>query len=212
MAIRITTEPTTENLYACSHWWGFPDLPKDVLWPCRDCADNADDDTEELLTFVCQIRLEEIAELDKDGLLPHKGMLWFFADLDYFLGDMDAPCEGMGEWEESAFKVIYREECDELFTHKCYWEDGSPAVMEAEMMTFEATDNEEEFGMKLLGMPAMTEGYENENEGLVSLLQVDEDDRWQLRFFDSGCINFMMPIESLEERDFAKATLCLHSS
>lgn len=212
MAIRITTASKTEKLDRKSHWWGFPDLPKGVQWPCRECENDPDDDTEELLTFVCQIRLEEIAALDTEGLLPHKGMLWFFADLDYFLGDMEAPCAGMGEWDRSAFKVIYSEECDKLFTHKSYWEDGSPAVMEAEEIIFETTTNEEEFGMKLLGMPAMTEGYENENEGLVSLLQIDEDDRWQLRFFDSGCINFMIPIESLRNRDFSKATLYLHSS
>lgn len=212
MAIRIITEPTSENLYKRSHWWGFPDLPKEIQWPSRECENDPDEDTEELLTFVCQIRLDEIAGLDKNGLLPHKGMLWFFADMDYFLGDMNAPCAGMGEWEENAFKVIYSEECDELFTHECYWEDGSSAVMEAEKITFEGTENEEEFGMKLLGMPAMTEGYENENEGLISLLQVDEDDRWQLRFFDCGCINFMIPTESLKERDFSKTTLYLHSS
>lgn len=206
MAIKITTAPTTESLCGKSHWWGFPDLPLEVEWPGRDIGSPE----EELLTFICQIRLEDIAELDAEEKLPHKGMLWFFARLDYFLGDWDAPCEGMGDWEEGTFKVLYAKECTELHTHKYYWEDGSPAVLDAEKIIFDTTD-ETGFGHKLLGMPAMTEGYENENEGMLSLLQVDEDERWHLRFFDCGTINFMIPIESLKQRDFSQASLCLHS-
>ena len=44
---------------------------------------------------------------------------------------------------------------------------------------FEAI-TDEDFGFKLLGMPAMTEGYEDENEGMMSLLQLDEEERWGL--------------------------------
>lgn len=66
------------DLVGKSHWWGFPDLPEAFEWSCSS-------DSETLITFICQIRLEEIAELDTEGRLPHKGMLWFFADMDYFL-------------------------------------------------------------------------------------------------------------------------------
>ncbi len=100
MAIKINIQPTAEDLAGKSHWWGFPDLPEAFDWPCGS-------DAETLLTFICQIRLEEIAELDSEGRLPHKGMLWFFADLDYFLGDLEAPCAGSGEWEPDSFKVLY---------------------------------------------------------------------------------------------------------
>ena len=203
MAININIQPTNEDLTGKSHWWGFPDLPDNVEWP------SLEDDY--LLTFVGQIRLEEIAHLDPEGALPHKGMLWFFANLDYFLGEDDAPCSGMGEWEEAEFKVIYSEECSKLNTHQYYWEDGSPAVLPAEKIEFNECDTEA-FGFKLLGMPAMTEGYENENEGMVSLLQLDEEERWHLRFFDCGTINFMIPVESLKQRDFSKVSLYLHSS
>ena len=203
MAIKITTMSCADNLQGKSHWWGFPDLPKDVEWPCRS--------DEELLTFICQIRLEEIADLDTDNRLPHNGMLWFFADLDYFLGDIDAPCGGIGEWEKEFFRVIYSEDCSELCTHEYYWEDGSLAVLEAEKIAFEDA-GDEDFGFKLLGMPAMTEGYENENEGMLSLLQLDEEDRWVMRFFDSGTINFMMPLEAMLQRDYSQCSLFLHSS
>ena len=202
MAIKINIQPTAENLAGKSHWWGFPDLPEACEWPCNEDGD--------LLTFICQISLEDISELDSENRLPHKGMLWFFAELDYFLGDLDAPCGGTGEWEPGTFKVLYSEECSDLLTHEYYWEDGEPAVLEAEEMTFEAT-SETDFGFKLLGMPAMTEGYENENEGLISLLQLDEEERWELRFFDCGIVNFMIPVKRQSD-DFSNISFCLHSS
>lgn len=199
---KINILPTAEDLAGKSHWWGFPDLPEAFEWPCNEDGD--------LLTFICQISLEDISELDSENRLPHKGMIWFFADLDYFLGDLDAPCGGTGEWEPGTFKVLYSEDHSDLLTHEYYWEDGEPAVLPAEEMTFEAA-SETDFGFKLLGMPAMTEGYENENEGLMSLLQMDEEERWGLRFFDCGTINFMIPAERTND-DFSNVSFCLHSS
>ena len=202
MAIKINIQPTAEDLAGKSHWWGFPDLPEACEWPCNEDGD--------LLTFICQISLEDISEFDTDNRLPHKGIIWFFADLDYFLGDLDAPCGGTGEWEPGTFKVLYSEDCSDLLTHEYYWEDGEPAVLPAEEMTFEAA-SETDFGFKLLGLPAMTEGYENENEGLMSLLQMDEEERWGLRFFDCGTVNFMIPTERTND-DFSNVSFCLHSS
>ena len=202
MAIKINIQPTAEDLAGKSHWWGFPDLPEACEWPCNEDGD--------LLTFICQISLEDISEFDTDNRLPHKGIIWFFADLDYFLGDLDAPCGGTGEWEPGTFKVLYSEDCSDLLAHEYYWEDGEPAVLPAEEMTFEAA-SETDSGFKLLGMPAMTEGYEHENEGLMSLLQMDEEERWGLRFFDCGTVNFMIPTERLND-DFSNISFCLHSS
>ena len=202
MAIKINIQPTAEDLAGKSHWWGFPDLPEICEWPCNEDGD--------LLTFICQISLEDISEFDTDNRLPHKGIIWFFADLDYFLGDLDAPCGGTGEWKPGTFKVLYSEDCSDLLTHEYYWEDGEPAVLPAEEMTFEAA-SETDFGFKLLGLPALTEGYENENEGLMSLLQMDEEERWGLRFFDCGTVNFMIPTERTND-DFSNVSFCLHSS
>lgn len=202
MAIKINIQPSEQDLVGKSHWWGFPDLPEAFEWPCNNDGD--------LLTFICQIRLEDIAELDAECRLPHKGMLWFFAELDYFLGDLDAPCGGSGAWEAGSFKVLYCEDCMELFTHEYYREDGAPAVLPAEEITFEETF-ETDFGFKLLGKPAMTEGYENENEGLISLLQLDEEEKWGLRFFDCGTVNYMIP-EKRSIDDFSKTSFFLHSS
>ena len=202
MAIKINIRPSEQDLAGKSHWWGFPDLPEAFEWPC--------DEDGNLLTFICQISLEDISELDSENRLPHKGMIWFFAELDYFLGDLDAPCRGTGDWEPGTFKVLYSEDNSDLLTHEYYWEDSEPAVLPAEEMTFEAT-SDTDFGFKLLGMPAMTEGYENENEGLMSLLQMDEEERWGLRFFDCGTVNFMIPAERTND-DFSNVSFCLHSS
>ena len=202
MAIKILTHQSDEDMTGKSHWWGFPDLPLGVEWPSGDDG--------ELLTFICQIRLEDAAPYDLEGHLPPKGMLWFFADLDYFLGDIDAPCGGIGEWAERTFKVIYSKDCKELSTHEYYWENGDSAVLDAENMEFGFAEDTE-YGLKLLGQPSMTEGYENENEGLVSLLQLDEEERWNLRFFDCGMINFMIPVDSLATLDFEAVSLKLQS-
>ena len=96
--ISIQTQPAEANLLGQSKWWGFPDLPEELDWPSVPVNDDGDvyDDP---LTFICQIRCEELAPFDPEGLLPHTGMLWFFASLDYFLGNPDAVCPGMGEWE-----------------------------------------------------------------------------------------------------------------
>lgn len=103
-------------------------------------------------------------------------MLCFFADLDYFFGDLDAPCAGIGEWEMDRYKVLCAEDCSDLVLHECYWEDGTPAVLPAEEMLFGLTESSSG-GFKLLGEPWMTEGYEHENERLVSLLQLEEAER-----------------------------------
>ena len=57
----------------------------------------------------------------------------------------------------------------------------------------------------------MSEGYEDEKNGDIVLLQVDENDRWNLRFFDCGMINFLISLEALLQLDFDHVYLCLNS-
>ena len=209
MAIKITTQPSANPLTCQSHWWGFPDLPSNIKWPCRFDLETTTDG-EELLTFICQIRLSDIASLDEEGKLPHEGMLWFFADLDYFLGDIESPCGGMGEWPQGTFKVIYTSEDTDLHTHEAYYMDGTPAVLPAEALVFTQT-SEDDFENKMLGIPAMNDGCEDDGCGDISLLQVDEDDHWNLRFFDCGMINFLISQDALRQLDFNRVHLRLSS-
>ena len=60
MAIKINISASKEDLAGKSHWWGFPDIPEAFEWPSNDEGN--------LLTFICQICLEEIAELAKPVL------------------------------------------------------------------------------------------------------------------------------------------------
>lgn len=150
MAIKITTSLTECSLQGKSHWWGFPDLPDGVEFPLlQDNDDDYDGEGELLMTFICQIKLDEIAGYDEENLLPHKGMLYFFADLDYFLGDMEAPAEGLGFWPQEAFKVIYTSEDKNFNTHIILNEDGEAACLCDEAICFKTTADFD-YGHKLL--------------------------------------------------------------
>ena len=52
---------------------GKPYLPKDFIWPYYQGLP---------LSFLAQINLEEVSSLDKDKLLPDKGILYFFYELE----------------------------------------------------------------------------------------------------------------------------------
>lgn len=208
--ISIQTQPAEENLLGQSKWWGFPDLPEELDWPSVPVNDDGDvyDDP---LTFICQIRCEELAPFDPEGLLPHTGMLWFFASLDYFLGNPDAVCPGMGEWEYAYFRVLYSNDLDSLHEHTLLYDDGTPAVLPAEAIHFSRVTRDEDSYTRLLGQPFFEE-VSGELPGQISLLQLDEDDRWGLRFFDSGMLNFMISPEDLVARRFAAVRAWLHSA
>ena len=208
--ISIQTQPAEGDLFGQSKWWGFPDLPEELDWPSVPVNDEGDvyDDT---LTFICQIRCEELAPFNPEGLLPHTGMLWFFASLDYFLGNLDAVCPGMGEWEYPYFRVLYSNDLDSLHEHTLLYDDGTPAVLPAEAIRFSRVSRDEDSYTRLLGQPFFEE-VSGELPGLISLLQLDEDDRWGLRFFDSGMLNFMITPEDLAARRFGAVRAWLHSA
>ena len=206
--IQIETYPTDSPLTGQSKWWGEPDMPEDLDYP--EVTVTEDGDTwDEPLTFVCQIRCEEIVALDPKGLLPHEGMLYFFAALDYFLGDIDTPVyPGMGQWQQEYFRVLYSPTCDNLHTHQIVNEDGSPATLPAEALTFTAVDADD--GLRLLGMPYIEEVREA-MPGRLSLLQVDECDRWNLVFHDSGTLNFLIRPDDLLKRRWDQTECYLFS-
>lgn len=207
MAIRIETYQTEENLFGKSHWWGFPDLPEGIDFPCR--GEKDEEGLEDTLTFICQLNLADVKPYDADNLLPRQGMLYFFADLDYLLGDVDAECEGLGFWPADAYNVLYAPTDTNLCTHRICWADGSSATLPAEAISFKEVSDKAD-GHKLLGMPFFDE-VTWEAEGMLSLLQIDEDERWGLRLFDMGNLNFLITPEALAARDFTKVKLYFHS-
>ena len=202
-AIKIETSPTEKDLTNKSHMWGFPDLPLGVTFPCYK---ESDDEYEDTLTFICQIRMEDISAYDTDNLLPKTGMLYFFGMLDYFLEESDDSPEGLGYWSENSFKVIYAPDCSDLHTHKVFYEGGVPACLPAEEMIFSEA-GERDHGLKLLGKPFFEEVPQR---GYVNLLQVDEEDRWHLRFYDMGMINFLIKKADLKAMNFDNTKLYMH--
>ncbi len=73
VSIRLSTVSGEESRLnsGASKMGGLPDLPPEVAWPVWKGVPQS---------FIAQIRLEDIQQYDSDGLLPHKGMLWFFYD------------------------------------------------------------------------------------------------------------------------------------
>lgn len=73
VSIRLSTFPGEESRLnsGASKMGGLPDLLPEVAWPTWKSVPQS---------FIAQIRLDDIQRYDSDGLLPHKGMLWFFYD------------------------------------------------------------------------------------------------------------------------------------
>ena len=191
-----------------SKWWGAPDLPSGHPYPVVPCSEDGDE-WDEPLTFLCQIRCEDIAPFDPDNLLPHEGMLYFFAAVDYFLG-LDCPVETpMGEWDRRAVRVIYSPTCEGLEPYEMHYDNGDDVFFPAEALSFEACPARDE-SFKLLGKPYLDEI--NEQYGnYVTLLQIDGNDDWNLRFFDCGMLCILLSREDLANRRWESAIGYLHS-
>ncbi len=197
--IRIETFPCSESLVGLSHWWGAPDLPEDMPYPCVTVCDDDGEEYEESLTFVCQIRCSDIAALDPEGMLPHKGMLWFFAPLDYFLGETDSPLD-----YHIPPVVLYSPSADGLQPYDLHWEETGESVFRpAESISFSESGVAEGDGHALLAVPLQDE-VRNARPGAFALLQIDEDERWGLRFYDCGMYYIMISPEDLKTRRWNK--------
>lgn len=200
--------PTAGDLTGRSKWWGAPDLPAGSPYPIVPCSEDGDS-WDEPLTFLCQIRCEDIAALDTEGLLPHEGMLYFFAAVDYFLG-LDSPIEThIGEWDKRAVRVTYSPSCDNLEPYEMHYDDGSDVFFKAEALSFESCPDRDD-SFKLLGAPYYEEIKEQYPDD-ICLLQVDENDDWNLRFYDCGMLCFMIKREDLINRHWRATVGYMHS-
>ena len=72
-SIRLYTKIAGENdiSMGTSRIGGVPDMPADFKWPER---------LEVPQSFIAQLNLEEVHPYDTHGVLPSRGMLWFFYD------------------------------------------------------------------------------------------------------------------------------------
>ena len=87
---------------------GLPDLPIDVKWPEWQNVP---------LAFIAQFRMSDLTEDDTDNMLPSKGMLYFFYDVEQPWGYNP---DDFGRW-----RVIYYED-DSLTLNRTQAPNGLP--------------------------------------------------------------------------------------
>ena len=178
---------TTRNI-ADEHWWGNPAMPEGMEYPYT-IGDNP-------MTLICQFHLGE-------------GMVYVFADLDYFFGDYDVHCGGMGEWPDYFYKVLYSPTRKNLHEHEVLYEDGTSAAPEPQAMDEPAKRGEES---DVLCRPTNF-GYEISRAypDYEVLLQLDECEPLGLRFYDCGTLYFLITPEDLEARRFDNVKCVMYS-
>ena len=181
--------------------WGYADMPDSLNYPTIPYEDEGKE-YHDPLTFLCQIRLEDIAPFDKANLLPHTGMLYFFAAVDEYAG-YDSPVHlGIGEWPKGSVVVKYTRTIN-METFQSFImvdDDDQPVTDEALEMSFSSCDDQAD-GIKLLGIPFFEEVREQYPD-CVNLLQIDGDETADINFYDSGMLNIMV-----SQADLAKGLL-----
>ncbi|MBO5223605.1 MAG: hypothetical protein J6C23_03745 [Clostridia bacterium] len=154
-AIKITVKKAPDRYdLGASKFFGSPTVPME--W------DGGFDDDE---IFFCQLRLSDIAGLDKENRLPHTGYLYIFlhtedgkyrlgADVRYYEGevklaidDFNSAVEGYEDFTEAylmEFSEAYEDEdCTRLFGVPSDWsyENGPPNLL----MQYDPLDNDMNF-------------------------------------------------------------------
>ena len=206
MQIKISIDTVAgDDLFGKSKWWGSPDLPQDMDYPCY-----TDDTGEEWpLTFVCQINCADLQ--DYAAPLPKEGLLCFFARLDYYLGYDDVGVSGEGVWPSQDAKVIYipPEEMEILQQKILVDDDDNPLVLPPRKIKFvvSSKNTSGSGGHKLLGKPDLMPwaDWDAPCEGWQLLLQVDSDEAedFVLRFMDEGIMYFLIHPSDLAQSNFS---------
>lgn len=92
-AVGIDVAMATGLSVGASKIGGKPDLPRDFQWPCFSARVRG----KELslpLAFVAQVNLEEASQFDGERILPGKGLLSFFYELETQRSGMDSADKG----------------------------------------------------------------------------------------------------------------------
>ncbi|MGM9738465.1 MAG: DUF1963 domain-containing protein [Candidatus Cryptobacteroides sp.] len=207
MAIRLALSKTEKPLFCESKWWGDPDMPADMEYPMM----KVDGENDYPLTFVCQIRCEDIAGLDRENLLPHDGMLYFFAAVDEYAG-YDSPVHlGIGEWPKGSVTVKYTKSINMETFQSCIMvdDDEQPVTDPALEISFSECGDLDD-GIKLLGRPFFEEIREQYPDR-VSLLQIDGDEVADIRFYDEGMLNLLVTETDIKKGILKRPTAYMHS-
>ena len=196
MGINMHLEPLkAEPPMGSSYFWDAPQLPDSNLYPF-----TTDENQQPYpMQFICQLNCEH---LPKNSMLPSQGMLYFFGEVDYFLGyDVKDP-NGLGVWADNTIRAFYCDVAPEQLQRVNFFNEDD--MIAPHVITFE-NGIVRDMGFRLLGKP-----YEEEVDGYfdekwVQLLQLDseENGHFDLRFYDMGLLYIMIERERLLHRDFS---------
>ena len=203
MAIKLTLEKTERILFCGSKWWGDPDMPENMQYPTMEV--NEDGETYDYpLTFICQINCEDIAPYDKEGKLPHEGMLYFFAAIDDYIG-YESPVENpIGEWPKGRIMVKYAKSINfETFQTCMLVGDEDEQLTEPELtITFSECEDSEEC-IKMLANVSDEKYHEH-----TGLLQIVTDIAGGIQM-DGKSIDIIMKDSDLKFGNWKKAKAIL---
>lgn len=179
IGIKVKKAPSDHDLGA-SKFFGTPTVP--LLWE----SDFSEDEI-----FLCQIKLADIAELDRERCLPHTGYLYIFlhtdggeynleADVRYFDGEPELAIDGFNlEVEEyKSFNDAYlmefcevddEEDCSRLFGVPSDWNyESEPPKL---LLQFDPLDSEMGFLEHIDGFLYFFFGEDEGDLGSVTLTE-----------------------------------------
>ena len=204
--IRLTLcKPFEKIPTGSSRFWGNPDLPSPVVYPTY----IGEDGQEWEYQFVCQINLSDIADLDVENRLPHKGLLSFFAKIDHYLGRFDDGSGISGYISDPAdVKVLYFPDVTDDFQEAVLVDDDEEWLNPAEFeIKFERTlpDIYHE-DHALFAEPTHREWdtWDPPFEDWQILLQIDSFSGmdFNLNFMDFGVLDFLISPDDLAAARF----------
>ena len=197
MAIRLNAAKSERILFCASKLWGDPDMPPQMQYPVIEVTEEGET-YDYPLTFICQINCEDIAPFDTEGLLPHEGMLYFFAAMDKWLG-YDSPADlNPGEWPKGAAVVKYAKEINfETFQSSILVDDDDQSLTEPEMeLSFEICPDDESC-TRLLGQLPDKDTCERYPQHM-SLLQLVSDNSIGTDFGEDGFLDIFIKDSDLK--------------
>lgn len=182
---------------------GNPDLPEDVPYPMYIDSDG----DEYPYSFVCQINLEEVAPYDTENLLPHNGLLLFFAKIDRYLGyDSDEESISGSISENDDVRVMYITDCDNLVEKILVDDDDLPIAPREYHVSFglKLPHLADEHALFAPPTHREWETWDKPFEDWIILFQTDsmEDENFSLNFVDVGVLDFLISPMALRDRDF----------
>lgn len=195
-----------------SHFWGNPDLPLGYSFP-----EYVDDEGNKCYyDFLCQINLADVAPYDIGNILPHTGILSFFAIMGNYVGDYYSctPIGGVVS-DVNAVKVMYfplSEDVREVNLDNV--DKGFVPPHELKIDFSLKKENSDEHALLAEPQFRQWDNWDTPYEDWQILLQIDsfEGDDFVLNFMDVGVLDFLISPFDLKQHCFENVRAIVLSS